>query len=86
MATEKRLIDADKLFSAIRDDAEIRGTTYARVKEHIFNAEDEVVHGRWIKAECSEKDGDSNCSNCGQWDWHDCKYCHNCGAKMDLEV
>lgn len=38
-----KLIDPDKLFSAIRDDAEINGKTYARVKEHIFNAEDELV-------------------------------------------
>ena len=45
----------------------------------------EVVHGRWIKAECSEKNGKSNCSNCDHWDWNDCNYCPNCGAKMDLE-
>lgn len=43
----------------------------------------EVVHGRWIKAECSEKDGNSNCSECGHWDWNDCNYCSHCGAKMD---
>lgn len=41
--------------------------------------------GTWIKAECSEKDGDSNCSVCGHWDWSDCKYCSNCGAKMKEE-
>ena len=52
-----------------------------------YHAEDavEVMHGRWIKAECSEKDGNSNCSNCGQWEWDDCNYCPNCGAKMDLK-
>lgn len=38
--------------------------------------------GRWIKAECSEKDGDATCSACGHWDWSDCNYCSNCGAKM----
>ena len=43
----------------------------------------EVVHGRWVKAECSEKNGNSNCSNCGHFDWNDCNYCPNCGAKMD---
>lgn len=37
---------------------------------------------KWIKAECSEKDGDANCSNCGHWDWSDCNYCSNCGEKM----
>lgn len=38
--------------------------------------------GTWIKAECSEKDGDSTCSLCGHFDWSDCKYCSECGAKM----
>lgn len=41
--------------------------------------------GTWIKAECSEKDGDSNCSLCGHWDWDTCKYCSECGAKMRKE-
>lgn len=45
-----------------------------------------VVHGHWIKAECSEKNGDSNCSECDHWDWSDCKYCSNCGAKMDGDI
>ena len=38
--------------------------------------------GTWIKADCSEKDGDATCSSCGHWDWSDCNYCSNCGAKM----
>lgn len=42
----------------------------------------EVVHGKWIKASCSEKDGNANCSVCNHWDWDDCNYCSNCGAKM----
>lgn len=41
--------------------------------------------GTWIKAECSEKDGDSTCSLCGHWDWDTCKYCSECGAKMRKE-
>ena len=41
--------------------------------------------GTWIKAECSEKDGDSTCSLCGHWDWDTCKYCSECGAKMKKE-
>ncbi len=41
-----------------------------------------VKHGYWIKASCSEKDGDANCSECNHWDWSDCKYCSECGAKM----
>lgn len=39
--------------------------------------------GNWVKAECSEKDGDATCSVCGHWDWSDCKHCSNCGAKME---
>ena len=42
--------------------------------------------GTWIKAECSEKDGDSTCSLCGHWDWDTCKYCSECGAKMRKET
>lgn len=38
--------------------------------------------GKWIKAPCSEKDGDATCSVCGHWDWSDCNYCSNCGAKV----
>ena len=40
----------------------------------------------WIKAECSEKDGDANCSNCGHWDWSDYNYCSNCGEYMKEET
>ena len=39
--------------------------------------------GEWIKAPCSEKDGDAHCSICNHWDWSDCNYCSNCGAKMN---
>ena len=42
-----------------------------------------VRHGKWIKASCSEKDGDAHCSECNHWDWSDYKYCSECGAKMD---
>ena len=41
-----------------------------------------VVYGKWIKAPCSEKDGDAHCSVCNHWDWSDCNYCSDCGAKM----
>lgn len=46
---------------------------------------EEVRHGKWIKAECSEKNGDATCSLCRHWDWSDCKYCSNCGAKMTVK-
>ena len=42
----------------------------------------EARHGKWIKAPCSEKDGNAHCSVCDHWDWSDCKYCSECGAKM----
>ena len=45
----------------------------------------EVKLGTWLKADCSEKDGDSNCSECGHWHWSDCLYCSNCGTKMIKE-
>jgi hypothetical protein len=45
----------------------------------------ELKTGTWIKAECSEKNGDATCSLCGHWDWSDCNYCSNCGAKMKEE-
>lgn len=38
MANEKRLIDADALKAAIRDDANIDGRNYAMVKRHINEA------------------------------------------------
>lgn len=40
------------------------------------------IHAYWIPAECSETDGNANCSRCGQWDWNDAKYCKGCGARM----
>ena len=43
----------------------------------------EVKHGEQIRTPCSEKDGDAHCSECNHWDWSDCKYCSECGAKMD---
>ena len=41
--------------------------------------------GEWIKATCSEKDGNAHCSVCNHWDWSDCNYCSKCGAKMKTE-
>lgn len=45
----------------------------------------EVRHGYWIKAQCSEKDGDAHCSECNHFDWSDCDYCSKCGTRMDGE-
>lgn len=46
---------------------------------------EEVRHVKWTMAECSEKNGNATCSFCGHWDWSDCKYCSECGAKMNKE-
>ena len=60
--------------------------------DKVFEYKNEIVRetyyktapkvGTWIKAECSEKNGNATCSVCGHWDWSDCNYCSNCGAKM----
>lgn len=46
-----KLIDADELKIAIRDDVNIDGVNYAKMKKHINDAKTvdavEVVHGRW---------------------------------------
>lgn len=52
MAQNRRLIDADKLISEIRDDPNINGAHFARVKQHIENAPaveaEPVRHGQQI--------------------------------------
>ena len=74
----KKLIYAEDLFCALRDDISINGANLAKVKRHIENAPAvdavEVVHGRWVFWNCSECDYEtSDLTN----------YCPNCGAKMD---
>lgn len=51
-----------------------------------------VMHGRWVERKeiFSEKEGEVDaigCSECGksQRKYRRTNYCHNCGAKMDLE-
>lgn len=68
----------------------------AKVRERIdklptITYEDLVPHGRWIKMDTTglaAKENVWNCSVCGYpvgiWT-AGCKYCPNCGAKMDLE-
>lgn len=59
--------------------------TYKDIEKQIDETLDKngIRHGKWIKTSCSEKDGDAHCSECNHWDWSDCKYCSECGAKMD---
>ena len=94
MANEKRLIDANELVEALyKSDAEVY-SCYWMTSEIVDQIDrmptvdaEEVVHGRWEKA---EYDGFLRCSECkdvyiddtwvadGKWN-----YCPNCGAKMD---
>lgn len=40
-----------------------------------------VRHGHWI-AEISDEE-EYKCSECGDIEYYTCKYCPNCGSKMD---
>ena len=84
-----KLISADALQKAIRDDSYIDGVNFARVKKHIEEAEDAVKHGRWLTTYkvdtwmgTSEIDG-YVCSECGRGSKVKGNYCPNCCAKMD---
>lgn len=87
-----RLIDADKLKRAIRDDSEIEGLNLARIRMHIHDAPtveaEPVVHAEWEPhpmipgfVRCSA------CRDCVTYDeWPDgqkWKRCPECGAHMD---
>ena len=89
----EKIIRAEDLMRAIRDDDRIDGRNFALVKEHIDEAVSvdavEVVHGRW-----EDDYGDYVCSCCrtvftDELVWlvalstHKPNYCPNCGAKMD---
>ena len=85
-------ISASALILAIRDDSEIGGRAFARVKKHIEDAPAvdavEMVHGRWIPAGKTEEL--AKCSVCGAMNHTldyvfllNMKYCPYCGAKMD---
>ena len=88
-----KMTDTEKLNLLIRDDPEISGKMYARMKMHINEATVvdavEVVHGRWEKktADCVYYYACSECGEpvpSGQWgnDFFS-NYCPNCGAKME---
>ena len=52
MADKNRLIRPDDLIATLRDDPDINGKNFARIKRHIDNAPTvdavPVVHGRWV--------------------------------------
>ena len=56
MASEKRLIDANDLLNAIRDDYNINGTNFARIRQHIEESTAvEVVRCKDCKYYCQDK-------------------------------
>lgn len=90
MAEEKKLIYADDLLNAIRDDHSINGANFAKMRRHIETAKAveavEVVRGKWIKGKYP---GEYTCSRCGmeycEADPADkqFKYCPECGSKNE---
>lgn len=46
-----------------------------------------VVHGLWMWTERGPEDWEKYyvCSNCGEHTFWQTNYCHDCGAKMDME-
>lgn len=92
MENNKRAIYADDLTSALRDDLNINGKNFARVKRHIENAPAvdavEVVHGHWIFKHNPIEDPKGYfirivCSECNLHTGQKSNYCPQCGAKMD---
>ena len=76
MATERRLIDADKarvVAQRIYSDPVLIHTILNTLNNTPTVDAVEVVHGRW-------KNG--TCTNCGQVDFSKPNYCPNCGADM----
>ena len=86
MENEKRLIFAEDLITAIRDDPNIDGEHFARMKRHINDAPavetEKVIHAYWA----GDEPGDWHCSHCGEYaadgGFEQTKRCPNCGAKM----
>lgn len=83
-----RYIDADKAKQEFN--IGFGGVSHAVIANQIIDSIPtadvaEVKHAHWIKTPCSERDGDANCSYCGNWDWSDKNYCSNCGARMELK-
>lgn len=89
MATEKRLIDLDKIKPMDFPSYEMDGLDVVRYLETLPTVDAvEVVHGRWEPR--TDVIGFVRCSVCRDCniyeDWADGKkwnYCPNCGAKMD---
>lgn len=78
-------IERDKAIEAVRSDP-MGGLNYKRILTDIPAADvAPVVHARWE----NYSPVTIKCSRCGHvihdWRYSECKYCPNCGAKMDGE-
>ena len=60
-----KLISAEALLLSIRDDLEINGKNFIRIKEHINNAPDAVRHGRWVHPKGCVVSNGFLCTECG---------------------
>lgn len=90
MENEKRLIDANRFEKLLLN----HRTSYLHKEDVIaalanqptVDAVDavEVVHGNWIPCD-DDFDMWYECSVCGGASLSETNYCHDCGAKMDLE-
>lgn len=90
----KKVIYAEDLFTALRDDINISGANLARIRRHIevVTAVDvmPVVRGRWEEIEDFDGERHWKCTACGN-EWYfevgtpeenECNYCPKCGADM----
>ena len=85
----KKIIFADDLLSAVREDMTIRGAAYAAIVSHINAASAvdvaPVVHGRWIeRTNRGRLDFRYECSVCHGGSDLETSYCPGCGSIMDL--
>ena len=91
MATEKRLIEYDKVYEYAWNGVNGGAMEYEDF-DAIINAIDavptvdavEVVHGRWKQTGMHLLPYE--CSVCGSEEEGRTNYCLNCGARMDLEA
>lgn len=64
----KKLIYAEDLLKAVRDDPGINGLCFKKLKQHIEEAQDAVKRGWWIH------------HNKGQNNWVECSECNTVGS------
>lgn len=87
MATEKRLIDANRFLRVTRFQEGVypHKILKTEIEEQPTVDAVEVVRGWWIELPSMEPD--YKCSECGRtyawWEPSEAHYCPNCGANMD---